>query len=179
MGLVACAGSPARATAQAVPLNAPVAPSSTAPAPVPSLSAVSDDVFTMHRPTAQEQEQEPARPAPSPDTTRPLTIRVETLQVTGRLPAEVIGRIVLQHATQFRECYQAGLATNPLLSGRVAVKFTIDTSGNAVNVADAGSSLADRQVISCVLALFPGTSFPQPEGVVEVFLPMSFTPPGP
>jgi hypothetical protein len=177
MGLLACAGSPGPATAQAAPLAAPAAPSSATPAPLPSPSVVSDDVFTLHRPTANEQ---PAPAAPSPNRSRRLTIRVQPVQVTGGLPAEVIERIVRQHVTQFRECYEAGLATNPRLGGYVGVKFTIDASGNAVNVADAGSNLADREVISCVLAAFPGTIFPQPEaGVVEVVFPMSFMPPEP
>jgi hypothetical protein len=135
---------------------------------------VSDDVFTLHRPTAEGEK--PAPPPPPPDATGRPRIRVEPIQVTGRLPVEIIQRIVRQHTPRFRECYEAGLATNPMLGGRVAVKFTIDASGDAVNVADAGSDLADRQVVSCVLAVFPGTTFPQPEaGVVEVVFPMSFT----
>jgi outer membrane biosynthesis protein TonB len=177
MELLACTGSPGPATAQA-PLAAPAAPSSAAPAPQPSPSVVRDDVFTLHRPTANDAEPAPA--APSPNSSRRPTIRVQPVQVSGGLPAEVIQRIVRQHATQFRECYEAGLATNPRLGGYVGVKFTIDASGNAVNVAEAGSYLADREVISCVLAAFPGTIFPRPEaGVVQVVVPMSFMPPEP
>jgi len=43
--------------------------------------------------------------------------------VNGRLPPEVIQRIVRQNFGRFRNCYESSLRTNPSLTGRVAVKF--------------------------------------------------------
>ena len=50
-------------------------------------------------------------------------------QVNGRLPPEVIQRIVRQNFGRFRLCYENGLRNNPNLQGRVTVKFVIDRSG--------------------------------------------------
>ena len=56
-------------------------------------------------------------------------IREGATQVNGRLPPEVIQRIVRQNFGRFRLCYENGLRNNPNLQGRVTVKFVIDRSG--------------------------------------------------
>jgi hypothetical protein len=98
--------------------------------------------------------------------------------VNGKLPAEVIQRIVLQSFGRLRLCYETGLRSNASLSGRVAVRFVIDRSGSVASSADAGSDLPDANVVSCVTRAFMGLSFPQPEGVVTVAYPLHFTPEG-
>jgi hypothetical protein len=99
------------------------------------------------------------------------------IQTNGRLPAEVIQRIVRQNAGRFRVCYESGLRTNPSLEGRVGVQFIIDRNG-AVSVAqDSGSDLADLAVRKCVVQSFYNLSFPSPDnGTVTVHYPLVFTP---
>jgi hypothetical protein len=97
--------------------------------------------------------------------------------VSGRLPAEVIQRIVRQNFGRFRSCYEAGLRTNPNLQGRVAVAFTIGRDGAVAGAQNAGSDLPDAGVVSCVTGSFRGLSFPAPEqGIVNVTYPISFSP---
>ncbi len=105
------------------------------------------------------------------------TLRQGAAQVTGRLPAEVIQRIVRQNFGRFRLCYENGLKNNPNLEGRVAVKFVIDRSGAVSTTQDGGSTIPDKSVSSCVIRGFGNLSFPQPEGgVVTVVYPILFTP---
>lgn len=109
-------------------------------------------------------------------TTTP-TLRQGTTQVTGRLPPEVIQRIVRQNFGRFRLCYENGLRVNPILSGRVTTKFVIDRSGSVLSTQDGGSDLPDKGVVSCVVRAFGNLSFPQPEGgVVSVVYPIVFNP---
>jgi hypothetical protein len=97
--------------------------------------------------------------------------------VSGRLPPEVIQRIVRQNFGRFRACYENGLRTSPSLAGRVAVRFVIGRDGAVSNVADGGSDLASAAVTSCVVRAFYGLSFPQPEGgIVTVTYPITFSP---
>ena len=49
----------------------------------------------------------------------PPAIRIGKSVVSGRLPPEVIQRIVRQNYGRFRMCYEQGLARNPNLEGRV------------------------------------------------------------
>jgi hypothetical protein len=95
----------------------------------------------------------------------------------GRLPPEVIQRVVRQNFGRFRHCYDQALTRNPNLQGRVAARFVIDRSGAVSNVTNGGSDLPDSNVVSCVLGAFYGLSFPAPEGgVVTVVYPIAFSP---
>jgi hypothetical protein len=95
--------------------------------------------------------------------------------VSGRLPPEIIRRIVRQNFGRFRLCYENGLKNNPNLQGRVNVRFVIARDGSVSNVGNAGSDLPDSGVVSCVVRAFYGLSFPQPEGgIVTVVYPITF-----
>jgi Ca-activated chloride channel family protein len=99
--------------------------------------------------------------------------------VSGRLPPEIIQRIVRQNFGRFRLCYENGLRANPNLQGRVGVRFIIGRDGNVASASNGGSDLADAGVINCVTRAFYGLSFPQPEGgIVTVVYPILFAPSG-
>ena len=98
-------------------------------------------------------------------------------KVNGKLPAEVIQRIVRQNFGRFRMCYEDGLRGNPGLQGRVGVKFAIDRTGAVSMASDGGSDLPDQGVVKCVVRGFQNLSFPEPEGgIVTVVYPIVFTP---
>jgi hypothetical protein len=104
-------------------------------------------------------------------------VRMGATQVSGRLPPEVIQRIVRQNFGRFRLCYEQGLTRNPNLEGRVSARFVIGRDGSVSNVSNGGSDLPDSGVVSCVIRAFYGLSFPQPEGgIVTVVYPISFSP---
>ena len=109
--------------------------------------------------------------------TRAPSIRQGATTVNGRLPPEVIQRIVRQNFGRFKLCYEDGLRKNPSLQGRVAVKFVIDRSGAVSTAQDGGSEIQDPGVVQCVVRGFNNLSFPQPEGgIVTVVYPIIFTP---
>jgi Ca-activated chloride channel family protein len=109
--------------------------------------------------------------------TSPPRVRMGATSVSGRLPPEVIQRIVRQDFGRFRLCYERGLRANPALAGRVTTSFVIDRQGSVSTVADGGSDLPDREVVGCVVRSFSGLSFPQPEGgIVTVRYPILFSP---
>ena len=104
-------------------------------------------------------------------------VREGATTVNGRLPPEVIRRIVRQNFGRFRLCYENGLLGNPALQGRVAARFVIDASGAVAAASDGGSDLPDATVVACVLRGFGNLSFPQPEaGTVTVVYPIIFAP---
>jgi hypothetical protein len=119
------------------------------------------------------------RRGPEHKTTGPRLRAVGTTVVGGRLPAEVIQRVVRQNFGRFRQCYENGLRTNPNLEGRVAVRFVIGRDGAVSNAANGGSDLPDGGVVSCVIGAYYGLSFPAPEaGIVSVVYPILFQPGG-
>ena len=107
-------------------------------------------------------------------------VRMGAVSVSGRLPPEVIHRIVRQNFGRFRLCYENGLRGNPNLQGRVAVRFVIGRDGATSNVGNGGSDVPDMNVVRCVMRQFQGLEFPQPEGgIVTVVFPIMFSPPDP
>ena len=111
--------------------------------------------------------------------TKSPSLRQGATQVNGRLPPEVIQRIVRQNFGRFRLCYENGLRNNPNLQGRVAVRFVIGRDGAVSNVSNGGSDMPDGGVVSCVVRAFFGLSFPTPEGgIVTVTYPIMFAPGG-
>ena len=94
-------------------------------------------------------------------------------RVEGRLPPEVVQRIVRQNHGRFRQCFvdtQRGASSDV----RVSVKFVIGRDGSVGSAA----ATSDRHdgLASCVARAFYGLSFPQPEGgVVSVSYPLVFT----
>jgi len=109
--------------------------------------------------------------------TKAPQVRMGTTQVNGRLPPEVIRRIVRQNYGRFRLCYEQGLGRNPNLEGRVTVRFVIGRDGAVSNVSNVGSDLPDSNVVQCVVKAFYGLSFPKPEGgIVTVQYPIMLEP---
>jgi hypothetical protein len=110
-------------------------------------------------------------------STKAPKVRMGATQVSGRLPPEVIQRIVRQNYGRFRMCYEQGLGKNPNLEGRVTVRFVIGRDGSVSNVGNGGSDIPDSGVVQCVIRNYYGLSFPQPEGgIVTVVYPIMFSP---
>jgi hypothetical protein len=106
-----------------------------------------------------------------------IKMRQSSTSVSGRIPPEVIQRIVRQNFGRFRACYETGLRNNPSLSGRVAVRFVVGRDGSVSNVGNGGSDLPDGGVVNCVVNSFRGLSFPAPEeGIVTVGYSLQFSP---
>ena len=107
----------------------------------------------------------------------PGALRPGVTTVSGRLPPEVIQRVVRQNFGRFRACYQTGLSRNPNLEGRVSARFVIGRDGAVSNVANGGSDLPDSAVVGCVISAFYGLSFPEPQnGIVTVTYPIMLSP---
>lgn len=103
-------------------------------------------------------------------------VRMGATTVAGRLPPEVIQRIVRQNFGRFRMCYEKGLEKNPKLEGKVSVRFVIGRDGS-VSSSKPTSDLSDKAVVDCVTRAMHGLSFPQPEGgIVTVDYPILFSP---
>jgi hypothetical protein len=107
---------------------------------------------------------------------KPPQVRMGAVTVNGRLPPEVVQRVVRQNFGRFRLCYENGLRGNPALAGNVIVRFVIGRDGHVSNAAASGD-LPDKGVSDCILRSFYGLSFPEPEGgIVTVSYPVHLSP---
>jgi len=109
--------------------------------------------------------------------TKTIRMRSGTTTSSGRIPPEIIQRIIRQNFGRFKMCYERGLRGDPNLSGRVAVRFTIGRDGSVTQVANGGSDIPNGEVVGCVVNSFKGLSFPAPEsGIVTVGYSISLSP---
>jgi hypothetical protein len=108
---------------------------------------------------------------------KPKTVKMieAGTDIQGRLPPDVIKRIVRANYPRFRACYESGLKRDPGLKGTVSVMFIIDTSGAVESASGAGGTMTDGTVSSCVVGVYRTLSFPEPEGgKVRVTYPIDF-----
>jgi hypothetical protein len=106
-----------------------------------------------------------------------VSLRDGDVHSNGRLPAEVIQRVVRQNSGRYRFCYETALRSNPNLQGRVTARFVIDRAGAVAVASDGGSDIPDEAMRRCVVASFTNLSFPPPDnGTVTVVYPLVFSP---
>jgi MYXO-CTERM domain-containing protein len=106
----------------------------------------------------------------------PAKITPGKLDVQGRLPPEVVTRIVRMNIGRFRFCHENALRDDPSAHGTLKVKFVIGRDGSVQSstIGD-GSDVHNASLASCVVRAFGNLSFPQPEGgIVIVTAPFTF-----
>ncbi len=103
-------------------------------------------------------------------------VRLGTSSVSGRLPPEVIQRIVRQNFGRLRACYERELAIKPTLGGRMTVGFTVARDGSVGQAAITSDSTGSTTLGGCVVRTIRALSFPVPEGgIVRVSYPITFS----
>jgi len=76
-----------------------------------------------------------------------------------------------------RRCYEAGLARDPKLTGRVVVKFVVEKKDGKVSSAeDNGSDLPDAATVACVVGVYKTMVFPAPWDRMTITYPIVFSP---
>jgi hypothetical protein len=110
------------------------------------------------------------------------TVRVVPGQTTvvGGLAREVIARVIQEHQSEIKYCYETQLNRNPSLAGKVTVLFTIDGTGAVSDGQVSETTLNNADTERCMLAKIRRWKFPEPagHGVVKVNFPWIFKPAG-
>ena len=97
-------------------------------------------------------------------------------EVEGGLDRDQINEVIRKNWGQIVYCYERGLQTKPTLSGRVGLKWTINSAGRVTTAGVQTSSLRASSVEGCLISKLKGFKFPQPVGGVnvKVFYPFEF-----
>ncbi len=150
------------------------------------------------------------QPAPASSASGGLGLRGDSIgspidpsKVKGRLPPEVIQKIVRENFDGMKRCYEEGLGRDPALKGKIITKFVIERDGTVSTAADIHDAppteppsvpaemskefdgrrqaeeprFPDPKVTACVVSRFKALKFPQPQGgIVTVVYPIIFQP---
>jgi len=100
--------------------------------------------------------------------------------VVGGLAREVIARVIQEHQSEIKYCYEVQLNRNPSLAGKVTVLFTIDGTGSVTDSQVSETTLHNEEAERCMLAKIRRWKFPEPAGggIVKVNFPWIFKPAG-
>ncbi len=98
------------------------------------------------------------------------SVTLVALRVQGKLSKKVVRRILRRHLGEMKYCHARALKRDPDLHGRIAVKFTIASTGQVIIAKIESTSLNRRDVHSCVTRGIKRWLFPPPKenGIVIV-----------
>lgn len=120
--------------------------------------------------------EQPAPPAPPAADAPASAASTEATPVSGRLPPEFIRAVVRAHYGEMSRCYEQGLLADPMLEGRVTLRFAIERDGH-VGMAAALTDMPTCGVAECTRHVLRQMVFPRPEGgIVTVQYPIQFQP---
>jgi hypothetical protein len=90
--------------------------------------------------------------------------------VQGSMSREVIARIVRQHESEIKYCYEQELSKAPSLAGKIAVAFIIGGTGDVSDATVSESTLNDPSLENCIALHIRRWRFPAPNGGGQVFV---------
>ncbi len=92
------------------------------------------------------------------------------------LPRADIQRVFRANFSAFGRCYEAGLAEDETLAGKVVPRFVIRRDGSVSHVEDDGSTLPNASVVRCILEEVAKLQFPKPSQPLSTTYPLEFKP---
>lgn len=84
------------------------------------------------------------------------------------LRREDIARVINEHISEIRYCYESAILRKPNLEGKIVVGFTISKSGSVKSTSVKDSSIQEPGLDKCLLSRLATWKFPQPKGNIDV-----------
>ena len=91
---------------------------------------------------------------------------------------EVIQKTIRAHYGGVRSCYEAALARDRCLAGKIAIRFVIEKDGTVacMGSADTSDRLNDCELERCVHEQLRNITFPASPDIIKVVYPLAFAP---
>jgi len=109
---------------------------------------------------------------------RPETLRIGAVTLVGGTTQEAALAAFEKIRPKMLECYAAGLAKDPKLGGRIALRLVVGKTGGVADVLNPNTDLTDAGVVAC--AVREARAFriePPPTGLVTLNIPFVVSPP--
>lgn len=107
-------------------------------------------------------------PEPAPQAQDPLTVEpsvpTSPAEPAGQLEPATVRRVVAQHMSDVRRCYDALLRRNPSSGGRIVVEFRIATTGRVDSARATEDGIGDAAMATCLTSAVQQWTFPAPTG---------------
>ena len=109
-------------------------------------------------------------------TDRDVSMTQGTPIILGSLDKEIIRRIVQEHASQIRYCYEKELTRTPGIYGKIKMKWVINGEGKVTQSLTEETQMKNANVENCLATKIKTWVFPKPKGggIVIVSYPFVF-----
>ncbi len=82
----------------------------------------------------------------------------------GSLPREAVAKVINEHLSEVRGCYERALLKSPGLAGKLQLEWTIDSRGKVSEIKVKTSTLRGAEVPNCIVSSLKAWTFPPPKG---------------
>ena len=97
---------------------------------------------------------------------RDVNVQTGSVAVLGAIDKELVRRVIQEHASQIRYCYEQELQRDPKLEGKVAIRWVINADGrvSSPQVDTGATTLQNDKVHHCMMERIASWEFPKPKG---------------
>ncbi len=97
---------------------------------------------------------------------RDVAISTGETKILGAIDPELIRKVIRDHQDQVRYCYEQQLTLNPKLSGKVSIRWQINSDGRASGpmMEASETTLQNDEVGRCIMSRIVTWEFPKPKG---------------
>ena len=98
------------------------------------------------------------------------------IKSSGSLNKRLIRKVVRQHRSELKACYERQLQKQKDLSGKITVSWTIDSAGNVFSVEVRDNQMGSDQVAKCITKSIQHWRFPAlKSGMTTILYPFIFS----
>ncbi|MCU0700008.1 MAG: AgmX/PglI C-terminal domain-containing protein [Myxococcaceae bacterium] len=98
------------------------------------------------------------------DPVRPSGLGVPPKKAGGSIDRDAVAKVINEHLPEVQRCYESSLLLEGSAGGRLAVEWTISTSGAVTNAKVQSTTVRQASVPQCVLAALRRWTFPAAKG---------------
>ncbi len=96
------------------------------------------------------------------------------IEVEKGLLLEEVGAVIHSHMAEIRYCHESAMLSNPNISGKIVIQFSIDQNGTIEKSKIESSNLGDPSLESCIMKKLVNWRFPKPKGGIHVAVSYPF-----
>jgi TonB family protein len=103
-----------------------------------------------------------------------LNLNIADAEVDEGLSKDEVGKVIHQHISEIRYCYESSMIRSPDIEGKLVIDFVIGGRGAIRTAKVKESSVRDSRLDECILSRLAKWEFPKPKAGVDVAVSYPF-----
>lgn len=98
---------------------------------------------------------------PTPEKPSAGFIKLAAAEISGDLTQEQVFAAITKDMEPFRKCYEAGLAKNKALAGRITIRMIAEQGGKVASARAMSGPPSDKDIAQCIAKAIEGIKLPE------------------